>query len=127
MACNHGNEYQIKCIHENGTEELAAWITNEELLAQAIAALRWAPGKSYWVRKRNVVCPECLDVEQLIIMECPITGIPSPRYRPHDSRYLLAAGSRCRYEVLSRTEQTFRRGRRECVRTGHGASMTRAK
>jgi hypothetical protein len=31
----------------------------------------------------------------------PITDIPTPRYRPHDSHYLVAVGSRNRYEVLA--------------------------
>ena len=26
MAHNHGSEYQVKVIHEDGTEELSEWI-----------------------------------------------------------------------------------------------------
>ena len=100
MAHNHGNEYQIKIVHEDGNEELSGWMNSEEQLAQAMAAAHRARGKAYWLRERNVLCPECFDKEQIIILECPITDIPSPRYLPHDSHYLAAVGSRNRYELL---------------------------
>jgi hypothetical protein len=38
MAHNHGNEYQIKIVHEDGTEELCEWMNSEEQLAQAMVA-----------------------------------------------------------------------------------------
>jgi hypothetical protein len=100
MAHNHGNEYQIRTVHENGTEELCQWMDTEERLAQAMAAVHRAQGKVYWLRERNALCPECFDKQQQIIMECPITDIPTPRYRPHDSRYLVAVGLRNRYELF---------------------------
>jgi len=100
MAHNHGNEYQIRIVHKDGTEELCGWMNSEERLAQAMAAVHRAQGKAYWLRARNVLCPDCFDKEQQIIMECPITAIPTPRYRPHDSHYLVAVGSRNRYELL---------------------------
>ncbi len=100
MAHNHGSEYQIRIIHEDGTEELSGWMRIEEQLAQAIAVVHKRPGKAYWLRERNVLCADCVDQEQVIILECPITGIASPRYRPHDSRYLVAVASRNRYDVL---------------------------
>jgi hypothetical protein len=100
MAHNHGNEYQIKIVHEDGTEELSGWMNSEEQLAQAMAAAPRAQGKACWLRERNVLCPECFPKEQKIILECPITDIPSPRYLPHDSHYLAAVGSRNRYELL---------------------------
>ena len=99
MAHNHGNEYQIRIVHENGTEELGGWVNSEELLAQTTAAVRRAQGNVYWLRERNVLCPNCFDKEQQIIMECPITEISTPRYRPHDSHYLVAVGSRNRCEL----------------------------
>jgi hypothetical protein len=99
MAHNHGNEYQIRIVHEDGTEELCEWMNSEEQLAQAMAAAHRAQRKAYWLRERSVLCPDCFDKEQIIV-ECPITDIPSPRYRPHDSRYLLAVGSRNRYDLL---------------------------
>jgi hypothetical protein len=100
MAHNHGNEYQVSIVHEDGTEELSGWMNSEEQLAQAMAAVHRAQGKAFWLRARNVLCPNCLDREQRIV-ECPLTDIPSPRYRPHDSHYLVAVGSRNRYEVLA--------------------------
>ena len=99
MAHNHGNEYQIRTVHENGTEELCQWMDTEERLAQAMAAVHRAQGEVYWLRERNVLCPDCFDKEQTIILECPITDIPSPRYSPHDSHYLVAVGSRNWYEL----------------------------
>ena len=100
MGHNHGSEYQVRIIHQDGTEELSGWMDSVEGFAQALsAAVRSTQGIAYWLRQRNVICPECLDREQPIIVECPITGIPSPRYRPHDSQYLMAVGSRSRYEL----------------------------
>ena len=100
MAHNHVNEYQIKIAHEDGTEELSGWMSSEEQLAQAMGLVHKAQGKAYWLRVRNVLCSDCIDTEQQIVMESPITDIPSPRYRPHNSNYLLALGSRSRYELL---------------------------
>ena len=99
MVDNHGYEYQVRIVHEDGTEELSGWMNSQEQLAQAMAAVRRAQGKAYWLRKRSVLCPDCFDTQQIIV-ECPIADDPSPRYRPHDSRYLLAVGSRNRYELL---------------------------
>ena len=100
MAHNHGNEYQIRIIHEDGTEELCEWMNSEEQVAQAMAAVHMAHRSAYWLRERNVLCPDCFDMEQHIIVECPITDIPTPRYRPHDSHYLVAVGSRNRHELF---------------------------
>jgi hypothetical protein len=97
MAHDHGNEYQVRIIHADGTENLSGWMKSEELLAQAMAAVHRAQGKAYWLRERNVLCPDCFDKEQTITLECPITDIPSPRYCPHDSHYLVAVGSKDRY------------------------------
>ena len=99
MAHNHGKEYQIKIIHEDGTEGLSEWMNSEEQLAQAMAAVHRAQGNAYWILDRNVLCPDCFDKEQIIV-ECPITGIPSPRYSPHDSNYLLSVGSRNRCDLI---------------------------
>jgi hypothetical protein len=100
MAHNHGNEYQVRIIHQDGTEELTAWMNSVEEFAEALAAaVRNAQGAAYWLRQRNVICPDCFDQEQSILVECPITGLLSPRYRPHDSHYLMAVGSRGRYEL----------------------------
>jgi hypothetical protein len=98
LSHNHGNEYQVKIVHEDGTEELSGWMNSEEQVARAMAAVRRSQGKRYWVRERNVLCPNCLDREQRIV-EYPLTDIPSPRCSPHDSLYLVAVGSRDRWAV----------------------------
>ena len=99
LSHNHGNEYQIKIVHEDGTEELSEWMNNQEQVAQrAMAAVHRPQGKRYWVRVRNVLGPNCLDRE-LRIVECPLADIPSSRCSPHDSLYLEAVGSRDRWTL----------------------------
>jgi hypothetical protein len=99
MAHSHGNEYQVQIIHEDGTEELSGWMNSEAQVAQVMAALHRPEGNPYWLRERNVVCPNCLDREQRIL-EFPLMDIPSQRCSPHDSRYLRAVGYKNRYELL---------------------------
>ena len=99
MVHNHGTEYQVDIVHEDGTEELSGWMNSEEQVAQAMAAFHKPRGNAYWLRERNVLCPNCLDREQRIV-EYPLTDIPSPRCSPHDSRYLLAVGSTDRYALV---------------------------
>ncbi len=36
MAHNHGNEYQVKIIHEDGIEELSGWMNSQEQVIQAM-------------------------------------------------------------------------------------------
>jgi hypothetical protein len=98
MAHNHGKEYQISIVHEDGTEELSGWMQSEEQVAPAMAAIHRPHGTAYWLRERNVLCPDCRERDQRI-SEYPLTGIPSSRYSPHDSGYLLAVGYRNRSEV----------------------------
>ena len=98
MAHNHSNEYQVRIVHQDGIEELTEWMNSQEQLAQAMAAVHRTQGKVYWLRERNVLCPDCVDQEQEIVVECPIAYTPSPRCRPHDTRYLVAVGSKNRYE-----------------------------
>ena len=98
MAHNHGNEYQVRIVHEDGTEELSGWMKSEEQVAPAMAAIHRPQGNAYWLRQRNVLCPDCPERDQGI-WEYPLTGIPSSRYSPHDSGYLLAVGRRNRSEV----------------------------
>jgi hypothetical protein len=108
MPHNHGKEYQIRIVYEDGTERAGGWMNREEELSQAMAALPGTPGKTFWLRERNVPCPDCLDIEQQMILEYRIANIASPRCRPHDSSYLLAVGSKSRYEV----HEAFNIGRR---------------
>src|SRR6202011_464441 len=71
LSHNHGNEYQVKIVHEDGTEELSGWMNSEEQVTQVMAAIHNPQGKGYWVRVRNVLGPHCLDREQRIV-ECPL-------------------------------------------------------
>jgi len=96
MAHNHGSEYQVRIVHEDGTEELSEWMNSAEQVAQAMAEAHRPRGKAYWLVQRNLLCPNCLDREQRV-MEYPLTDSPSLRCSPHDSRYLLAVGSRDRH------------------------------
>jgi hypothetical protein len=98
MAHTHGNEYQVRIVHEDGTEELSGWMQSEAQVVPALAAIRRPHGTAYWLRVRLVRCPDCLERDQGI-WEYPVTGIPSARYSPHDSGYLLAVGCRNRSEV----------------------------
>lgn len=98
MAHNHGNEYQIRMVHADGTEELSGWMQSEAQVAPALAALHRPPGTAHWLRARTVLCPDCRARVQSV-WECPLTGIPSSRYSPYDSGYLQAAGRRDRSEL----------------------------
>ena len=85
MAHDHGNHYQVRMAHEDGTEALSKWI-NREGVAQVIAALYKPGAKAYWLRERKVLCPNCLDTEQRIV-EYPLVDIPSPRLRVPEPRW----------------------------------------
>jgi hypothetical protein len=106
MAHNHSNEvneYQIRIVHGDGTEELSGWMNSIDQVAQAMAAIHWQQGKACWLMERNVMCPDCLDREQ--DLEYPIMGTPSPRCVPYDSHYLLVSGSRNRSDLRSSTSR----------------------
>ena len=98
MAHDHGSEYQVRIVLEDGTEELSGWLNGEEHVAQAIAVSHRQQAKAYWLVERNVLCPTCLDRGEQV-MEYPLTDIPSPRCSPHDSRYLVDMGSKSRHEL----------------------------
>ena len=66
MAHKHGSEYQVKIVHEDGTEELSGWMNSEEQVVEAVASAYRPHGKTYWLRERSVLCPECIDREQRI-------------------------------------------------------------
>ena len=95
MAHKHGNEYQIRMVHADGTEELSGWLPSAAQLAPTLVALHRPPGTAHWLQARSLRCPDCRARDQGL-WECPLTGIPSSRYRPHDSGYLHAAGWRDR-------------------------------
>jgi hypothetical protein len=85
MAHNHGSEYQVKVIHEDGAEALSEWIEHGNV-ARTMAALRKPQARAYWLRERNVTrvaaCPLCRDRETAIA-EYPLTDCLSPRNRLH--------------------------------------------
>ena len=87
MAHDHGNEYRVRIVHANGTEQLSAWMDSQEQIPEAMATVHISPGKTYWLQRRNAVCPSCPDREQRIL-EYPLAQVPSLRFQPHDSRYL---------------------------------------
>ena len=70
MAHNHGNEYQIRIVREDGIEELSGWMNSTEEVAQAMLAVHRPKGKTYWLLARTTLCLNCSDGEQ--IMEYPI-------------------------------------------------------
>jgi len=88
MAHYHGNEYQVRCIHEDGTEALSQWIITREGIAQAMAALQRPGAKAFWLRERNVLCPDCLGTPRRIV-EYPLADIASPRLRVPEPRWPL--------------------------------------
>lgn len=91
MAYKPGNEYQIRIVREDGTEELSGWVNDIEQVAQAIIQARTPQDTTYWLLVRNILCLNGPDSEQ--ILEYPIMDVPSPRYDPHDSRYLRLSGA----------------------------------
>ena len=100
MPHNHGIEYQIKVIHEDGTEVLSEWIELGDI-DQAVAALRKPEARAYRLRARGVTfgaCPLCRD-KQTAIAEYPLTDCLSPRSHPLDSSYLVLTGSKDLLEV----------------------------
>src|ERR1700690_3602434 len=100
MPHNHGIEYQIKVIHENGTEVLSEWIELGDV-DQTMAALRKPEARAYRLRRRCITaaaCPLCRDKEATIA-EYPLTDCLSPRSHPHDSSYLVLTGSKDLFEV----------------------------
>jgi hypothetical protein len=100
MAHDHGDEYQVKIVHQDGTEEFSGWMSSEEQVAQLVAAVHSPTVTAFWLQARNVLCPNCQAGEQRIIVECPLTAMPSPRYRPHDSYYLMTVGLKNRHAVI---------------------------
>jgi hypothetical protein len=86
MAHNHGYEYQIRMVREDGIEELSGWMNSREQVAQAMLAVHQPQSKTYWLLVRNILCPNCAKREQ--VMESPIMHVPSPRHIPHDTRYM---------------------------------------
>jgi hypothetical protein len=92
-AHNHGREYQVKVIDEDGIELLSEW-TDEGSVARVMESLRKPQAKAYWLRERNITIAacDCCGDQQAAVVEYPLTDCLSFRSRPHDSDYLAAAG-----------------------------------
>lgn len=94
MPHNHGSQYQVKVVHEDGAEALSGWIDHGNV-AQTMAALRKPQARAYWLRERRVTvadCPLCRESE-MAIAEYPLTECVSHGSRPHDSSYSASTGS----------------------------------
>jgi hypothetical protein len=89
---NHGSEYQLKILHEGGTELLSGWMSSEEEVVEAVAAIQWVQGKTYWLQERNILCPACSHMAHRIL-EYPLTKNTSARYSTHDSRVFTSRDS----------------------------------
>ena len=100
MAHNHGNEYQVRTVHKDGTEDLSAWMNGDEQVARAVTAVHGPSGTAFWLRARYVLCSNCPDREQRIV-ECPLARMLSPRCSPHDSHYLVRVGLKNRHAVFN--------------------------
>ncbi len=92
MIHNHGNEYRIRSIREGGIEKLSEWMNSIEQVAQEMAMVHKLQGTSYWLQVRNILCSNCSGLEQM--WEYSIMNNPSPRFIPHDSRFLQVVESR---------------------------------
>jgi hypothetical protein len=46
MAHSHGNEYQVKIVREDATEELGGWMNSEAQVTTAINT-KFPPGPKY--------------------------------------------------------------------------------
>jgi hypothetical protein len=92
MAHKNGNEYQIRSVRKDGTEELSVWMNSIEEVAQEMILARKPQDTTCWLLVRSTAWPDCPDREQ--ILEYPIMDTPSPRYIPHDSRFLQEVESR---------------------------------
>jgi hypothetical protein len=82
MPHRHGCEYQVKVIHEDGTEALSEWIQHTDV-AQTMASLRKPQVKAFWLRERTVAvsaCALCKDRETEIT-EYPLADSQSSRFR----------------------------------------------
>jgi hypothetical protein len=94
MMQEHGNEFQVRSVYEDETEELSGWMTCQEEVAQAITGLRGSPAKAYWLQVRNILCVNCLDRE-LTIIEFPLilTARKNTRFPRQTDQALFGSAS----------------------------------
>ena len=96
MTHEHGNEFQVRMVRADETEELSGWMNGQEEVIQAITGLRVSPVKAYWLQVRNMRCLQCPHLE-LAIVEFPLnlTVTENTRFsRPADRRTSSSAASR---------------------------------
>jgi hypothetical protein len=105
MAYNHGNEYQIRIVHEDSTEELSEWMNSTEQVARVLILTRKPRGATCWLLVRNIFYANGSYQEQ--ILEYPILDMPSTRYIPHDSHCPQGVESKRQY-ALGFTESSHR-------------------
>ena len=67
MTHEHGNQYRVKIVSDNETEELSGWMNNPGEVAQIIAGRRESVADAYWLQVRNIVCPDCQHKELTIV------------------------------------------------------------
>ncbi len=77
MSHDHGSEYQIKIVHEDGAEEVSEWMTSEEQVVEMVASAHGQDSKAYWLRERNVLCPNC-PVRKHRVEEYLIANVRTP-------------------------------------------------
>jgi hypothetical protein len=90
---NHGREYQVRVIHEDGTGAQSEW-TDAGNVAWIMESLRKPQAKAYWLRERSIAvaaCHNCGDKEATVV-EYPLTDCLSFRRHPRDSDYLMLTG-----------------------------------
>ena len=97
MAHNYGNEYRIRIIQENGTEELSEWMNSTEQVAQALIVAHTLRRKTCWLQVRNIFRPSSLEMGP--VSEYPIMDIPSPRCISPDPHHQQAANSNSSYSI----------------------------
>ena len=87
MAHKPGNEYRLRIVREDGTQELSRWTESIDKVAQAIMLARKPHGATCWLLVRNLICPNCPDSQE--ILEYPIYGYPVSKMQP--ARLLLSS------------------------------------
>lgn len=91
MTHEHGNEYQVRIVHEDETEALSEWMNCQEEIAQALTGFRGSPAKDYWLQVRNILCPNCVHRE-LTLVEFPLIPIAAEDIASnHKKKEVLAA------------------------------------
>ena len=83
MAHNHGNEYQIRIVREDGIEELSGWMNSTEQVAQAMLAVHRA------TRQNLLASGTKHSLSQLLQIENRFWNIPLWISRLHDASHTI--------------------------------------